>query len=60
MFRKRFLQATLCVERDRFNILLHPQIIEEVEEEEITDEVLDNIADTAINVIQDILKYFNV
>ena len=27
---------------------------------EITDEVLDNIADTSIAVLQDILKYFNV
>ncbi len=30
------------------------------EEQEITDEMLDNIADTAIEAIQDILKYFKV
>ncbi len=29
-------------------------------EQEITDEMLDNIADTAIAALQDILKYFNV
>ncbi|WP_241156447.1 MULTISPECIES: R3H domain-containing nucleic acid-binding protein [unclassified Adlercreutzia] len=30
------------------------------DEQEITDEMLDNIADTAIAALQDILKYFNV
>lgn len=39
--------------------------VEEVEEDEVvedslTDEDIDNIADTAINVLQDILKYFDV
>lgn len=35
--------------------------VEEVAEDpEITDEMLDNIADTAIAALQDILKYFNV
>ena len=39
--------------------------IEEVEEDDgvedsLTDEDIDNIADTAINVLQDILKYFDV
>lgn len=39
--------------------------VEEVEEDEVvedslTDEDIENIADTAINVLQDILKYFDV
>lgn len=33
---------------------------ESIEDQEITDEELDNIADTAIAALQDILKYFNV
>lgn len=37
------------------------EVVEEDEEErEITDEQLDEIADTAISVIRDVLKYFNV
>ena len=36
------------------------EVTEESQEPEITDEVLDNIADTAIAALQDILKYFNV
>ena len=33
---------------------------DEVLEDSLTDEDIDNIADTAINVLQDILKYFDV
>ena len=36
------------------------EVVEESQEPEITDEMLDNIADTAIAALQDILKYFNV
>lgn len=34
--------------------------VEEVEEQQISDEQLDEIADTAIAVLKDVLKYFNV
>lgn len=42
--------------------IIENEVVEDIasEEEEITDEMLDTIADTAIAALQDILKYFNV
>ena len=40
--------------------ILEEQANQEIAEHEITDEELDNIADTAITILQDILSYFNL
>lgn len=49
---------------DAVDAVIEEAVVEEsagsTDEPEITDEMLDNIADTAIAALQDILKYFNV
>ena len=48
------------VEPQEETIEIDETLNKEVVEDELTDEDIDNIADTAISVLQDILKYFDV
>ncbi|MEY8561514.1 R3H domain-containing nucleic acid-binding protein [Eggerthellaceae bacterium 3-80] len=48
------------IEPQEETIEIDETLNEEVVEDELTDEDIDNIADTAISVLQDILKYFDV
>ncbi len=48
------------IEPQEETIEIDETLNKEVVEDELTDEDIDNIADTAISVLQDILKYFDV